>query len=116
MDEVKHLKTIQKELMSQLTILQDENKRLDDLINKPELRNFSIAIILEAAHQREQWILQDERKTPEDWFWLLGYLSGKALSSCKDGNKEKALHHTISSAAVLAHWHESITYRCMKGM
>ena len=24
------------------------------------------------------------------------------------GNKEKALHHTISTAAVLSHWHDAI--------
>jgi hypothetical protein len=78
-------------------------------LNKPELLDFSSAVVLEAAHQRERWGTEhDAGKAPSDWFWLLGYLSGKALAAHIAGNVEKALHHTISSAAALCNWHGAI--------
>jgi len=92
-----------------ITILEDRVKELEALLNTPELKDFIKAVPLEAAHQRERWgVEHDAGKEPEDWFWLLGYLAGKALAAFKIGDKEKALHHTISSAAVLANWHAAI--------
>jgi hypothetical protein len=83
--------------------------RLQDLLNTPELHDFAKAVALEAAHQRERWGSDhDAGKTPPDWFWLVGYLAGKALAAHASGNVEKALHHTISTAAALANWHASI--------
>lgn len=87
-----------------------EVARLSGLVNSPELHDFAKAVALEAAHQRERWGTEhDEGKAPEDWFWLLGYLAGKALHAAKAGDRDKALHHTISSAAALANWHAHIT-------
>lgn len=78
-------------------------------LNTPELHDFRDAVVLEAAHQRERWsVSHDSGKAPSDWFWLLGYLGGKALHAHASGNTEKALHHTISSAACLANWHAAI--------
>ena len=86
-----------------------EIDRLRTLLNTPELHAFSKAVVLEAAHQRERWGSDhDAGKAHEDWFWLLGYLGGKALASAKAGDLEKALHHTISSAAALANWHAAL--------
>lgn len=86
-----------------------EVARLGALVNTPELVDFARAVRLEAVHQRERWGTDhDGGKTPADWFWLLGYLSGKALAAHLAGNHEKALHHTISSAAALANWHAAI--------
>lgn len=83
-----------------------ELKRLLSLINTPEVEEFDKAIPLEAAHQVERWgVAHDEGKGPEDWFWLLGYLSGKALRSAIAEDYAKAKHHCISSAAVLRNWH-----------
>lgn len=87
----------------------EELKRLRELIHSPELHSFGKGVLLEAAHQRERWGNDhDAGKEPQDWFWLLGYLAGKALKAHSDGNTEKALHHTISSAAALANWHGAI--------
>lgn len=84
--------------------------KLTALLNTPELHDFSKAVVLEAGHQRERWgAAHDAGKNPEDWFWLIGYLAGKALAALKSGNREKALHHTISTAAVLANWHAAVT-------
>lgn len=102
--------------------LQEEFDRLRALINTPELVDFAKAVHLEAAHQQERWGSEhDSGKEPEDWFWLIGYLAGKALSSWKFANlveekdpglaqqlREKALHHLITTAAACNNWHAQI--------
>jgi hypothetical protein len=78
-------------------------------LNTPEIEDFARGVVLEAAHQRQRWgSAHDRSKSAENWFWLVGYLAGKALRACIDGNREKALHHTISTAACLANWHQAI--------
>lgn len=89
--------------------LREEVERLRALVNSPELYDFAKGVTLEAAHQRERWgVDHDAGKEPQDWFWLVGYLGGKALRAHLDGNSEKALHHTISTAAALCNWHGAI--------
>lgn len=89
--------------------LREENKRLRALINRPYIGAWTDEILIEAAHQRERWgALHDTGKNPEDWFWLVGHLAGKALAAHKAGDTEKAHHHTVSTAAVLAHWAAAI--------
>lgn len=86
-----------------------EIARLTALLNTPELLDFSAAVQREAAHQRERWgVEHDIGKAPADWFWLLGYLAGKALAAQLAGDESKALHHTISTAAACANWHAAI--------
>lgn len=88
---------------------EQENEQLRALLSTPETENFDKAVPLEAAHQVERWGAEhDAGKNPEDWFWLVGYLAGKALSSCKSGNLEKAKHHCVSTAAVLRNWHAHV--------
>lgn len=48
-------------------------------------------------------------------FWLLGYLSGKALTAFILKGQQKGLHHIISSAASLLNWHRNATGQ-MTGM
>lgn len=82
---------------------------LHALINNPHTDEFLQAVKLEAAHQRDRWGDAHARgKSAENWFWLVGYLAGKCLRACITGDKAKALHHTISSAAALANWYEAI--------
>lgn len=79
------------------------------IINAPETADFMAGVPIEAAHQRERWgNAHDAGKTPEDWFWLIGYLAQKALRAQNAGDVEKACHHTISTAAALANWHAAI--------
>jgi len=55
---------------------------LEALVNTPEIINFAKAVQLEAAHQRKRWGSEhDAGKTDADWFWLIGYLGGKALNN-----------------------------------
>ena len=110
-----------------------ELRRQHALLNTPELLSFRDGVVLEAAHQREKFGhgAGDEGKTPTDWFWLIGYLSGRALfhhneaerlthllptaglqfSNLKlqiDYHREKSVHHTITCAAACANWHAAV--------
>lgn len=108
-----------------------EGRRLTALINTPELLDFAKAVHLEACHQEVRWGAEDrELKTPAEWFWLLSHLATRALEHHKEAerlragcaadepnaghaktiahHREKAVHHTITAAAVLAHWHASV--------
>lgn len=97
-------------LKTEVLQLRAEVERLLSLVNTPALHSFRDGVVLEAAHQRARWGADhDAGKAPADWFWLVGYLAGKALHAQASGNTEKALHHTISTAAALANWHAAIT-------
>lgn len=83
--------------------------QLERRINTPEIASFLEGVRLEAAHQVERWgEAHDRDKSAENWFWLVGYLAGKALRAAISGDREKALHHCISSAAALLNWHRAI--------
>lgn len=86
-----------------------ELEKLRALVNSPHTNDFLHSVRMEVAHQVERWgTVHDRAKEPADWFWLLAYLSGKALAAHIAGDVEKAKHHTISSAAMLANWHAAI--------
>lgn len=93
-----------------------ENKKLKaeldglrKLIDTPHTDEWFQAVRLEAAHQINRWgTEQDAGKAPTDWFWLIGYLGGKALAASLAGNTEKAKHHTISSGAALLNWFRAL--------
>ncbi len=52
------------------------------------------------------------RAAAADWFWLIGYLAGKALMHALAGDRDKAKHHTISTAAALLNWHRAMGEDC----
>jgi hypothetical protein len=132
-ESIATLKTRLGESEANRLALRDEVERLTRELNTPETADFLAAVMREAAHQRERWGTEhDGNKGPEDWFWLLGYLSGKALRGfaqaafAEDTAKrfdppsetfgaeakafrEKAIHHLITSAAALANWHLNAT-------
>jgi len=93
-------------------LLQAENERLrarvselEMLINTPHTGEFEESVRREAAHQIERWGSEhDAGKAPSDWFWLVGYLLGKALHF-----PEKRKHHLVSSAAALLNWYRQET-------
>lgn len=86
-----------------------EIERLRGLVNTPLNRDWLAGVVREAAHQIERWgEPHDRAKEPADWFWLVGYLAGKALRAHVDGADDKAMHHTISTAAALLNWHTHI--------
>lgn len=93
------------ELREECDRLRDEVARLQSLINTPHTAEFLMAVQLEAVHQRERWGSEhDSGKTDADWFWLIGYLAGKALSK-----PDKQLHHIVTTAAACLNWHAART-------
>ena len=87
-----------------------------DALNTPELVDFLAAVEREALHQRERWAASgDAGKSDADWFWLLGYLGGKALHS-GDRDPAKRLHHIVTTAAACLNWHAARvgTYTAMR--
>lgn len=112
-------------------------RQLLNLIDTPELIDFPKAVHRESVHQVQRWGSDDRKaKEPYDWHWLLAHLAGRALEHHKEAerlaevralyedqrstelfeffdqqqahHREKAVHHTITAAAVLSHWHASI--------
>lgn len=79
---------------AEVAALQAEVERLRSALNTPELHDFSAGVVSEAQHQRERWGAEHD--------------AGKALHAAKSGDTDKALHHTISTAAALANWHASL--------
>lgn len=86
-----------------------ERDRLHALVNSPQTGDFLEAVRAEKAHQIQRWgRAHDRSKSAEHWFWLVGYLAGKALRAAVTGDRAKALHHCVSSAAALANWFDAI--------
>jgi hypothetical protein len=112
---------------------------LHALVNTPELVDFPRAIHLEAVHQLDKFGSADRHgKKPVDWHWLVAHLAGRSLEHHKEAerlelvvnglhradtllmgtlrdqiahHRQKAVHHTITAAAALNHWHASIVGR-----
>ncbi|WP_179254799.1 hypothetical protein [Burkholderia sp. AU15512] len=99
----------QPEPCAEVTELRAEIERLNAIINTPHADDFLKAVSIEAEHQRQRWSSEhDAGKTPADWFWLVGYLAGKALHAAVACDAKKAEHHIITTSAACANWHLSI--------
>lgn len=100
-----HIRTLE----MQLKDTRAERDRLNVIVNEPQKDDFLRAVSTEAEHQRQRWGTKTPTgKEPADWFWLVGYLGGKALHAHTAGNMEKAEHHIITTAAALANWHLAV--------
>lgn len=101
---VKQLIECRKHYVEDLRLANIEIERLrvvERTINTPQTEDFIEAVRNEAAHQLNRWGGEhDDRKAPEDWMWLLGWLISKAVQQ-----PDKRLHHIVTSAAALAQWH-----------
>ncbi len=96
-------------VLAELAIERDDNAKLRATLNSPEVVHFAQGVMNEAAHQIDRWgEPHDRSKSAEGWFWLIAWLAGKALRAAITGDRDKALHHTISTAAVCANWHRAI--------
>lgn len=102
------LQGVDNELRRIVRDLMAENESLQGQLNKintPEIKEFLSSVENEAKHQRLRWPSEnDSGKTNPDWFWLIGYLAGKALSA---KTHEKILHHIITTAAACLNWHSA---------
>ena len=97
------------ELEKERDALKADAERLNAIVNTPQSGDFLRAVSIEAEHQRQRWgSSHDAGKAPADWFWLVGYLGGKALHAHASGNIEKAEHHIITTAAACENWHKNM--------
>lgn len=86
-----------------------EVARLRKILDTPAIEPFAEAAALEAKHQIYRWGDEhDATKTAWDWYWTLGFLGGKAAHCALARDWEKALHHTVTAAAMLANWHRHL--------
>ncbi|MES2671584.1 MAG: hypothetical protein V4673_14365 [Pseudomonadota bacterium] len=93
-----------------------EVERLRKILDTPILEPFTEAVVSEAKHQVYRWgEEQDAQKTAWDWFWTLGHLGSKAAHAALCGDLDKAKHHTITAAALLANWHRHIVAASQTG-
>ena len=84
-----------------------------EVLKHPEINDFLKGVIIEAQHQRKRWGSEhDGKKSPDDWLWLIAYLSTKATQAVRYGDQDKYLHHIITTAAACVNWHEQ--YRKQK--
>lgn len=96
-------------LLDECEKAESERARLNLIVNSPQSDDFLRAVSTEAEHQRQRWGSEhDSGKQPADWFWLVGYLAGKALHAHAAGDAVKAEHHVITTAAALANWHRAM--------
>jgi hypothetical protein len=110
-DELAHLRAENIRLGAANAELTAELARLSTLINSPHTDDFLAAVRLEAAHQVGRWPSEhDAGKEDTDWYWLIGYLGGKALHNPpKPGVADRALqlHRIITIAAAALNWHRA---------
>ncbi|MFM0405249.1 hypothetical protein [Paraburkholderia dipogonis] len=88
---------------------------LNAIIHTPESDEFLKGVSIEAEYQRQLHGIDatEARFDWHQWFWVTGYLLGKALAACKsgEGDGEKAKHHLVTSAALINNWHNTLTGR-----
>ena len=93
--------------------LRAEVDRLKSVLGTPEVEDFLKAVEREAAYQREHWGKgHDEVKSHANWYWLLGWLGGKAVMDPHEPGdertpRERRLHRIVTVAAVAFHWHDA---------
>ncbi len=82
------------------------------LLDAPIYSDFLIAVKQEALHQKKRWgVEHDDGKEDSDWYWLLAWLSGKAVhnpGATPENATDKKLHRIIATAAACANWHSQI--------
>lgn len=91
-------------------------EREQEILNTPEIEDFLKAVKIEAAHQKERWQCTDPEKMDAEFFWLLGWLGGKAIHDPHDPDdkrtpRERKLHRIIALAAAAFNWHEQVKAR-----
>lgn len=77
-----------------------------EMLERPHIKDFLEAAQIEAAHQTARWGEDhDTGKSPEDWLWVVAYLTTKAIQAQRYGDHAQYMHHIITTAAACANWH-----------
>ena len=98
-----------------VAMLRNENADLEEkflalraAVGEPLNADWFEGVRREFAFQADRWREPDKIKQPEDWHSLVVLLASKAIAAQHCGDKDKALHHTISTGAALLHWWHAI--------
>lgn len=83
------------------------------MIYNPEVESFLTGVLIEVEHQKDRWKDSDPMKSDADWYWLIGWLGGKAVMDPHPPEdprtpKERRLHRIIAVAAAACNWHEAV--------
>jgi hypothetical protein len=81
---------------------------LEARLSSPQTVDFIAAVRLEAAYAARP---NDRHKSAADWFWMIGWLAGKAVHNpAKPGTpaREIRLHRIITVAAAALNWHAAV--------
>lgn len=109
LDEITRLEGQVANQDDEIASLRSRLERAENLLWSPINERFMEGVMREAGHQVARWgVDHDAGKEPEEWLFLGGHLMSKACMYARLGNAEKAMHHTISAAAVCANWHAHI--------
>ena len=96
-------------LLRRLAVADAELERCVKILNTPQYDDWIESVKTEAQHQDWSGRASDDGdKWPAEWFGLVCHLAEKCVQAQTRGDWTKALHHTISTAAVLMHWHGEI--------
>lgn len=90
---------------AEIELLTAELERLRAIIHQPMTDSFIHGVAIEMEHQRTLHERDDLNKTPQAWYWTVGYLAGKALFAAMQGDRQKVQHHVITTAALCGRWH-----------
>lgn len=99
------------ECTSLMEFMRSEVKRLTAIINQPESDDFIKGVSIEAEFQRRKHGVDDglSRREWMQWLWVAGYLLNKAVAACMRDDMPKAKHHLVTTAGLLANWHNVLT-------
>jgi hypothetical protein len=90
-----------------------EIERLTGIIHTPENDEFLTGTAREAEFQRQHHGVDNSEEAFDwpQWYWVAGYLLGKAWHALKQHNTVKAKHHLVTTAALLYNWHNLLSSR-----
>ena len=100
------LKAHVERLEQDLARMTADRNRLQELINSPVTADFLEGVQAEVAHQV---IRGNDGKNHVDWLGTVCWLSSQAARAMAEGDRDRALHDTISTAAACANWHAHLT-------
>ncbi|MBU9566273.1 hypothetical protein [Burkholderia multivorans] len=95
--------------LKKIDALQAEVDRLNAIIHQPMNDAFVHGVAIEMEHQRTLHDADDAMKSPQAWYWTVGYLAGKALFAAMTNDKTKVQHHLITTAALCGRWHHFVS-------
>ncbi len=77
-------------------------------VDEPDVEDFIEGVKREMAYQAERWAERDRGRGATGWAPLVARFTRNVVDAALAGDRRLALHHVISAAAALGHWHAAI--------